>query len=185
MPAAIPSSLMLGITSGLCALGFAEGLWTCPTFDQSLQDIWSMGVVLYELYTLRSPFAGPGLNYYMLGLKTPGPLQRCMWFVDMGVYHHSVSLFVRNFGSEFAEHLKQESRYPRVAKSRAKMLQRSFHVLPERPMLVSCTPSDSGFIGHQKEHMDKHIQPETTCLEARAAKLLIDPALTLRQATAC
>ncbi|CAJ1344229.1 unnamed protein product [Effrenium voratum] len=32
-------------------------------------DIWSMGCVLYELYTLRSPFAGPGMNYYMLGNK--------------------------------------------------------------------------------------------------------------------
>lgn len=32
-------------------------------------DIWSMGCVLYELYMLRSPFAGPGMNYYMLGHK--------------------------------------------------------------------------------------------------------------------
>ncbi|CAK9003777.1 unnamed protein product [Durusdinium trenchii] len=32
-------------------------------------DIWSMGCVLYQLYTLRSPFAGPGMNYYMLGHK--------------------------------------------------------------------------------------------------------------------
>ena len=28
-----------------------------------------MGCVLYELYVLRSPFAGPGMNYYMLGHK--------------------------------------------------------------------------------------------------------------------
>ena len=28
-----------------------------------------MGCVLYELYMLRSPFAGPGMNYYMLGHK--------------------------------------------------------------------------------------------------------------------
>lgn len=31
-----------------------------------------MGCVLYELYTLRSPFAGPGMNYYMLGHKPLG-----------------------------------------------------------------------------------------------------------------
>lgn len=29
-----------------------------------------MGCVLYQLYTLRSPFAGPGMNYYMLGHKS-------------------------------------------------------------------------------------------------------------------
>ena len=31
-----------------------------------------MGCVLYEVYTLRSPFAGPGMNYYMLGHRPLG-----------------------------------------------------------------------------------------------------------------
>ena len=60
-----------------------------------------MGVVLYELYTLRSPFAGPGLNYYMLGLKTPGPFQRCMWLMDTGAY---VSCFLNE--CDFMSHRK-------------------------------------------------------------------------------
>ena len=32
-------------------------------------DLWSMGCLLYELTTLRSPFYSDGLNFYMLGKR--------------------------------------------------------------------------------------------------------------------
>ena len=32
-------------------------------------DLWSLGCLLYELATLRSPFYVPGTNFYILGKK--------------------------------------------------------------------------------------------------------------------
>lgn len=39
------------------------------TYYDWKSDIWSLGCLLYELATLRSPFFTEGLNYYTLGKK--------------------------------------------------------------------------------------------------------------------
>ena len=35
-------------------------------------DIWSLGCLLYELATLRSPFYSDGINFYVLGKRIMG-----------------------------------------------------------------------------------------------------------------
>ena len=39
----------------------------CRYNDKS--DVWSMGCLLYELATLRSPFYKEGVNFYVLGKR--------------------------------------------------------------------------------------------------------------------